>query len=199
MTHGTFRTPAPVNEPVREYGPGSPEKARLKSALETVANEQIEVPLVIGGEHVQTGETQNMIVPHDHNHVLGKFHQAGTADVERAVQAAERAKPEWENMPWEERAAIFLRAGELLTTTWRDRVNASTMLGQSKTVHQAEIDSACELIDFFRFNVHFAEGIYSEQPESSPGIWNRLEHRPLDGFVFAVTPFNFTSIAGNLP
>jgi len=199
MTHGTFRTPAPKNEPVRDYGPGSPEKARLKTALENMAGEQIEVPLVIGGERVQTGNQANMIVPHDHQHVLGSYHQASSAEVLKAVEAAERAKPAWEAMAWEERAAIFLRAGELLATTWRDRVNAATMLNQSKTVHQAEIDSACELIDFFRYNVHFAEGIYSEQPESSPGIWNRLEHRPLDGFVFAVTPFNFTSIAGNLP
>ena len=199
MTHGTFRTPVPKNEPVREYGPGSPEKASLKNALELMASEQIEAAPVVDGERIHTGQKANMVMPHDHAHIMGSYHKAGAAEVHQAVAAAQRAKPEWERMPWGERAAIFLRAGELLATTWRDRINAATMLGQSKTVHQAEIDSACELIDFFRFNVHFAEGIYSEQPESGPGMWNRLEHRPLDGFVFAVTPFNFSSIAGNLP
>jgi 1-pyrroline-5-carboxylate dehydrogenase len=199
MTHGSFQTPPPRNEPILGYAPGSPEKASLKLALAALASEEIEVPLVIGGEEVRTGNTAPMVVPHDHAHRLGVFHQAGKAEVERAVAAAESARPEWERMPWEERAAIFLRAAELLATTWRDRLNASTMLGQSKTAHQAEIDSACELIDFYRYNVHYAERVYAEQPQSAPGIWNRLEHRPLDGFVFAVTPFNFTSIAGNLP
>ncbi len=199
MTHGHFNTPTPRNEPVRDYAPGAPERASLKRALEAMASDTIEVPLIIGGEEVRTGNTAPMVMPHDHGHQLGVFHQAGITEVERAVEAAERARPDWERMPWEERAAIFLRAGELLASTWRDRLNASTMLGQSKTAHQAEIDAACELIDFFRFNVHYAERLYAEQPESSPGTWNRLEHRPLDGFVFAVTPFNFTSIAGNLP
>ncbi len=199
MTHGSFKTPPPRNEPVRDYAPGSPERLSVERTLDALAEEEIEVPLVIGGEEVRTGDTARMTMPHDHRHTLGTFHQAGAEEVARAVEAAERARPEWERLGFAERAAIFLRAGELLASTWRDRLDASTMLGQSKTVHQAEIDAACELIDFLRFNVHFAERVYAEQPESSPGCWNRLEHRPLDGFVFAVTPFNFTSIAGNLP
>ncbi|MCZ6597504.1 MAG: L-glutamate gamma-semialdehyde dehydrogenase [Planctomycetota bacterium] len=199
MTHGIFRTPIPHNEPVLGYAPGAPERASLKATLDRLAGEEIEVPLVIGGEEIRTGDTRPMVMPHDHGHRLGVFHQAGAKDVARAIDAATAARADWEALPWEERAAIFLRAGELLATTWRDRLNASTMLGQSKTAHQAEVDAACELIDFFRYNVHYAERVYSEQPESGPGIWNRIEHRPLDGFVFAVTPFNFTSIAGNLP
>ena len=199
MTHGLFQTPLPANEPVRDYAPGSPERARLQAELERQSAEEIEVPLIIGGEEVRTGNTRDMVMPHDKGHRLGTFHQAGAGEVKRAIDAASAAKHEWEQMPWEERAGIFLKMADLLTTTWRDRLNASTMLGQSKTVHQAEIDAACELIDFFRFNVHFAEHLYSEQPESAPGCWNRIEHRPLDGYVFAVTPFNFTSIAGNLP
>lgn len=199
MTHGTFRTPPPTNEPVHPFEPGSAARTSLKAELDRQAAEQVEVPLVIGGEEIRTGNTKPMVMPHDHGHELGVFHQAGASEVALAIEAASAAKAEWEAMPWEERAAIFLRAGELLATTWRDRVNASTMLGQSKTSHQAEIDAACELIDFFNFNVHYAERLYSEQPESARGMWNRLEHRPLDGFVFAITPFNFTSIAGNLP
>ncbi|MEM7307207.1 MAG: L-glutamate gamma-semialdehyde dehydrogenase [Planctomycetota bacterium] len=199
MTHGTFRTPSPINEPVKGYAPGSPERASLKGALERMAAETVEVPLILGGEEVRTGNTRDIVMPHAHGHVLGSFHQAGEAEVKRAIQCADDARREWESMPWSERAAIFLRAADLLAGPWRDTLNASTMLGQSKTAHQAEIDAACELIDFFRFNVAYAERLYGEQPESSPGMWNRLEHRPLDGFVFAVTPFNFTSIAGNLP
>jgi len=198
MTHGTFRTPPPTNEPILPFEPGSAARASLKAELEKQAAETIEVPLVIGGEEIRTGNTKPMVMPHDHGHQLGVFHQAGPAEVTLAIEAASAAKAEWEAMPWEERAAIFLRAGELLATTWRDRVNAATMLGQSKTSHQAEIDAACELIDFLNFNVHYAERLYAEQPVSSRGVWNRLEHRPLDGFVFAITPFNFTSIAGNL-
>jgi 1-pyrroline-5-carboxylate dehydrogenase len=157
------------------------------------------VPLIIGGEEVRTGNTLPIVAPHDHSLELGVAHKAGAAEVHRAIEAASAARPEWAAMPWEQRAAIFLRVGELLAGPWRDRLNAATMLGQSKTAHQAEIDAACEAIDFMRFNVHYMTQLYAEQPASSPGIWNRLEHRPLDGFVFAVSPFNFTSIAANLP
>ena len=199
MTIGAFRVPTPSNEPVRGYAPGSPEKASLKRRLAALASEEIEIPLVIGGREVRTGKQEPMVVPHDHRHRLGTFHQAGADEVAAAIEAAEAARPAWAALPWEARAAVFLRAAEMLATTHRDLANGSTMLGQSKTVHQAEIDSACELADFWRFNPWFVERIYAEQPLSAPGAWNRLEHRPLDGFVFAVTPFNFTSIAGNLP
>ncbi len=199
MSHGVFHTPIPSNEPVRDYAPGSPERDSLKTTLTALSSEQVEVPLLIGGEEVRTGNTAPMVMPHRHGHVLGHYHKAGAAEVAAAIDAAEEARAQWSGLPWEERAAVFLRAAELLTTTWRDTVNASTMLGQSKTVHQAEIDAACELIDFYRYNVHFAERLYNEQPESMRGVWNRVEYRPLDGFVFAITPFNFTSIAGNLP
>jgi 1-pyrroline-5-carboxylate dehydrogenase len=199
MTHGAFRVPLPVNEPVRGYAPKSPERAALQRELGAQAARELDIPLFIGGKELRTGKTEAITMPHAHHQALGRYHQAGPAEVQAAIEAAAAARPAWQALPWEERAAVFLRAGELLTTTHRDRVNAATMLGQSKTAHQAEIDSACELIDFFRFNAHFAERLYAEQPLSSPGAWNRLEHRPLDGFVFAITPFNFTSIAGNLP
>jgi len=199
MSNGVFQVPEPVNEPVRDYEPDSPERAELKTELADLWGREVEIPLVIGGEEVRTGNTAPMVAPHDHQHSLGSYHKAGAREVELAIEAAEKARPEWARMPWEERIAIFLRAAELLATTHRDRINASTMLGQSKTVHQAEIDAACELIDFWRFNAAFAQDLYAEQPFSGPGMWNRLEHRPLEGFVFAVTPFNFTSIAGNLP
>ena len=199
MSHGVYRVPAPTNEPVLGYGPGSPEKASLKAELARQAATEVEVPLIIGGEEVRTGDLQDIVMPHDHGHRLGQFHRAGTSEVQAAIEAAEAVRPEWERMPWQERAAIFLRAAELLATRYRDPVNAATMLGQSKTAHQAEIDAACELIDFWRYNAAFAQELYESQPQSSPGCWNRIEHRPLDGFVFAVTPFNFTSIAGNLP
>ena len=199
MTHGIFQTPLPTNEPVKNYAPDSPERTAIQTELARQATEEVEVPLIIGGEEVRTGNTQDMVMPHDKNHRLGVFHKGGAAEVAQAIDAATAAKAEWERMSWELRAGIFLKAAELLATTWRDRINASTMLGQSKTVHQAEIDAACELIDFWRYNAHYVQKLYSEQPESSPGCWNRLEHRPLDGYVFSVTPFNFTSIAGNLP
>jgi 1-pyrroline-5-carboxylate dehydrogenase len=199
MSIGLFRPPVPENEPVRAYGPGSPEKARLKAELTRQAGEAIEVPLRIGGQAITTGDLAPIVMPHDHRHVLGRFHRAGAAEVAKAIEAAEAARPAWAALAWEERAAVLLRAAALLTGRYRDRLNAATMLGQSKTAHQAEIDSACELIDFWRFNVQFAAQIMSEQPLSPTGTWNRLEYRPLDGFVFAVTPFNFTSIAGNLP
>ncbi len=199
MTHGIFRTPPPINEPVRAYAPGSAERTSLKAELELQASRELEIPLVIGGKEIRTGDLEPVTMPHDHHHVLARAHRARPEHVQQAIEAASAAKREWERLPWEERAAIFLRVGELLAGPWRDRINASTMLGQSKTVHQAEIDSAVETIDFMRFNVHFMERLYSEQPQSAPGVWNRLEHRPLDGYVFAVSPFNFTSIAANLP
>jgi len=199
MSLGTFRVPTPINEPVKSYAPRSPERAALENELALTASREVEIPLVIGGKEVRTKKIGTAVMPHDHGHVLARFHQAGAAEVQAAVDAAEAARPAWCALPWEERAAVFLRAAEMLTTTHRDRVNAATMLGQSKTCHQAEIDAACEMIDFWRFNVHFAERIYAEQPISAPGVWNRLEHRPLDGFVLAITPFNFTSIGGNLP
>ena len=199
MTHGTFTTPDPHNEPVLGYAPGSPERASLEAELARQASTPLEVPLVIGGEEVRTSDLGSMRCPHDHGLDLGTYHRAGAAEVTRAADAATEARAGWERMPWEERAAIFLKAADLLTGPWRDRINASTMLGQSKTAHQAEIDAACELADFWRFNARYMEQLYAEQPQSSAGCWNRLEHRPLDGFVFAITPFNFTSIAANLP
>ncbi|MBL8863311.1 MAG: L-glutamate gamma-semialdehyde dehydrogenase [Planctomycetes bacterium] len=199
MNYGAFRVPTPVNEPVQGYAPGSKERASLERELQATAAREVEIPLVIGGRELRTKSQGRAVMPHAHGHVLATYHQAGPAEVAAAVEAAEAARPAWSALPWEERAAVFLRAAELLATTHRDRVNAATMLGQSKTCHQAEIDAACEMIDFWRFNVHFAERIYAEQPLSAPGTWNRLEHRPLDGFVLAITPFNFTSIGGNLP
>ncbi|MFT7668155.1 MAG: 1-pyrroline-5-carboxylate dehydrogenase [Planctomycetota bacterium] len=199
MTHGVFQVPTAKNEPIKSYAPASPERAALKSKLKELVANEIEVPLIIGGKEVRTGNLGKMVMPHNHGHTLGTFHKAGAAEVKAAIDAAENARGDWDAMPWQDRAAIFLRAAEMLATTHRDTINASTMLNQSKTAYQAEIDSACELIDFYKFNVGFAQELYQAQPQSSPGCWNRLEHRPLDGFVFAVTPFNFTSIAGNLP
>ncbi|MGI8421498.1 MAG: L-glutamate gamma-semialdehyde dehydrogenase [Gaiellaceae bacterium] len=196
---GLFRPPPPWNEPVRSYAPGSPEREELRVRLAQMQGEQIEIPLVIGGEEIRTGATFESVMPHRKSHVLATVHQGGEPEVERAIAAARAAHPAWSRTPWEERAAVFLRAAELLAGPWRQTVNAATMLGQSKTPRQAEIDAACELIDFWRFNVEYMVRIYEEQPVSSPGVWNRLEYRPLEGFVFAVTPFNFTSIAGNLP
>jgi 1-pyrroline-5-carboxylate dehydrogenase len=196
---GIFRPPTPTNEPVKGYEPGSPERESLRVRLEQMRGERIEIPLVIGGEDVTTGTTREAVMPHDKDHVLADVHQGAAAEVERAIDAAGEAWHDWSRLPWEERAAVFLRAAELLSGPWRDTLNAATMLGQSKTAHQAEIDAACELIDFLRFNVEFMTRIYEEQPVSSPGVWNRMEYRPLEGVVFAVTPFNFTAIAGNLP
>ena len=198
-THGIFRVPDPVNEPVRGYEPGSPERAELRSRLDELAADTLEIPLVIGGEEVRTGDTVEAVMPHRRSHVLATVHKGGATEVERAIAAAGEAWHDWSRTPWEDRAAVFLRAAELLAGPWRQTLNAATMLGQSKTAHQAEIDAACELIDFWRFNAKYMTRIYEEQPISSPGVWNRLEYRPLEGFVFAVTPFNFTSIAGNLP
>jgi 1-pyrroline-5-carboxylate dehydrogenase len=196
---GIFRPPPPLNEPVRGYEPGSPQRASLQKRLEEMRKERLDIPCVIGGEDVRSGTTREAVMPHEKGHVLADVHQGGAAEVDRAVEAAGTAWQDWHRVPWEERAAVFLRAAELLAGPWRDTLNAATMLGQSKTAHQAEIDAACELTDFLRFNVQFMTRIYEEQPVSSPGTWNRLEYRPLEGFVFAVTPFNFTAIAGNLP
>jgi 1-pyrroline-5-carboxylate dehydrogenase len=197
-THGIFRAPPARNEPVNGFAPGSPERASLERRLAQMAGERIEVPLVIGGKDVATGKTRPAVMPHDREHVLADVHQGGAEHVAQAIDAAAAAWRDWSRWPWEERATVFLRAAELLAGPWRNTLNAATMLGQSKTAHQAEIDAACELVDFLRFNVEFMTRIYSEQPVSSPGMWNRLEYRPLEGFVFAVSPFNFTAIAGNL-
>jgi len=195
---GIFRPPPPVNEPIRSYAPGSPERESLKRRLEEMRSQRLELPCIIGGREVRTGNLREAVVPHDKEHVLADVHQSGPAEVEQAIRAAGEAWQDWSRMPWEDRVAILLRAAELLSGPWRDTLNAATMLGQSKTAHQAEIDAACETIDFWRFNVSYLARIYEEQPASSPGVWNRLEYRPLEGFVLAVSPFNFTAIGANL-
>jgi 1-pyrroline-5-carboxylate dehydrogenase len=197
--NGIVRIPEPVNEPVRDYAPGTPERDSLKRRLEQMLGEQIDIPAIIGGEEVRSGDTLEVICPHDHGHKLGVCHQVRESDVTAAVEAARKAWAEWSEMDWEARAAIFLKAAELLAGPWRDTINASTMLGQSKTAYQAEIDAAAEMCDFWRFNAFFMKQIYEGQPGSDRGIWDYVEYRPLEGFVFAVTPFNFTSIGGNLP
>ncbi len=194
-----FRPPSPRNEPVLDYAPGSAERESIRRKVEELRGDRLDLPLVIGGEDVRTGETFEQVEPHSKERVLATVHQAGPEEVQRAIAAAADAWHDWSRTPWEERAAVFLRAAELLAGPWRSTLNAATMLGQSKTVHQAEIDAACETIDFFRFNVEFMTRIYEEQPISAPGTWNRMEYRPLEGFVFAVTPFNFTAIGANLP
>jgi 1-pyrroline-5-carboxylate dehydrogenase len=196
---GIFRPPPPQNEPNLSYAPGSPEREELKRRLDELQGQRLDIPCVIGGEDVRTGDTYEAVQPHRKSHVLADVHKGGTDEVERAIAAAAEAWQDWSRTPWPDRAAVFLRAAELLAGPWRQVLNAATMLGQSKTAHQAEIDSACELIDFWRFNVEFMCRIYEEQPLSSQGTWNRMEYRPLEGFVFAVTPFNFTAIGGNLP
>jgi 1-pyrroline-5-carboxylate dehydrogenase len=198
MSNAIFPLAAPVNEPVRSYAPGSAEKKSLKKKLHEMASTEIEIPILIGGKEVRTGDTAKAVCPHDHGHVLATYHQAGAAEVAAAAEAAKKAWREWSEASWEDRAAVFLRAAELLAGPWRDVLNAATMLNQSKTVFQAEIDSACELIDFWRFNPYFMRVLYTDQPISPAGVWNRVEYRPLEGFVFAVSPFNFTSIGGNL-
>src|SRR5438093_7445130 len=197
--NGHRRVPAPVNEPIRSYAPGSPERASVKARLKAMAAEKIVMPLIIGGKEVKTGECGRAVMPHDHAHVLGEYHKASEKHVLQAVEAAQNAQKEWAAWSFEDRASVMLKAAELLTTSWRDTINAATMLGQSKTVFQAEIDSACEIIDFWRFNAHYAKELLEEQPLSDHTMWNQLEYRGLEGFVYAVTPFNFTSIAANLP
>ena len=196
---GVRRVPPPVNEPVKSYAPGSPERAQLKARLEAMANDRADIPIFIGGREIRSGKTAQAVMPHDHSHVLGDWHKASAQHVTQASDAARAARREWANWQWEDRAAVFLKAAELLATTWRATLNAATMLGQSKTVFQAEIDAACELTDFWRFNPAYAQELYTEQPISSPGMWNQLDYRALEGFVYAVSPFNFTAIGGNLP
>jgi 1-pyrroline-5-carboxylate dehydrogenase len=197
--NGRRSVPHPVNEPVKSYAPGSPERAELKARLQAMASEQADIPLVIDGQAIRTGHTDTVVMPHAHKHELGDYHVAGPNEVDHAIKSAVAAQKEWASWAWEDRAAVFLRAAELLATTWRSTLNAATMLGQSKTAFQAEIDSACELVDFWRYNPYFAEQLYSEQPVSDHAAWNQLEYRGLEGFVYAVTPFNFTAIGGNLP
>jgi 1-pyrroline-5-carboxylate dehydrogenase len=199
MSTGFFHIPAPKNEPVLSYAPGSKERAALKKALEEARAQVIDVPMYIGAEEVRTENKKSLTPPHDHKHILGHFSEGDQSHVEQAIKAAMAAKELWAGLSWENRASIFLKAADLLAGPYRYKINAATMLGQSKNAYQAEIDAACELIDFLRFNVHFMGEIYNDQPQSSPGVWNRLEYRPLEGFVFALTPFNFTAIAGNLP
>jgi 1-pyrroline-5-carboxylate dehydrogenase len=196
---GVRRVPPPQNDPNLTYAPGSPERAAIKERLAEMAGERIDIPIVIGGREIRTGTTAQSVMPHKHAHVLADWHRAGKKEIEQAVDAAAEARRDWANWPWEERAAVFLRAAELLTTSWRQTLNAATMLGQSKTVYQAEIDAASELVDFWRFNVAFAQELHEEQPISTHSTWNQSDYRGLEGFVYAVTPFNFTAIAGNLP
>ena len=195
---GIFRPPAPANEPVRTYAPGTPEREELRVRLTQMERERISIPIVIGGEEIETKETTQAVMPHRKEHVLADVAKGGPEHVQQAIDAAREAHADWSRLPWEERASVFLRAAELLAGPWRSTLVAATMLNQSKTAHQAEIDAAAELIDFWRFNVEFMLRIYSEQPVSSIGVWNRMEYRPLEGFVFAVSPFNFTAIGGNL-
>ncbi len=194
-----FQVPKPLNEPMMDYAPGSRERKELKARLAELKGQVIDIPLIIGGKEIRTGKTADIIIPHEHKCVIGRFHKAGPKEVEMAIRAAAAARAVWCRMPWHARASIFLKAGELLSSTWRQTLNAATMLGQSKSPYQAEIESACELVDFYRFNTFYAEQIYGQQPLSARGNWNYVDYRPLEGFVFAVSPFNFTAIAGNLP
>jgi 1-pyrroline-5-carboxylate dehydrogenase len=199
MSTGFFKVPYPKNEPVLSYAPGSQERKLLQQALKNMRAKELDIPMYIGDAEIRNGNRQRISPPHDHKHTLGHFHLGDRGHVHQAIQAALSAKPLWEDMNWETRASIFLKAADLLAGPYRYEMNAATMLGQSKNAYQAEIDSACELIDFLRFNVYFMSQLYAEQPESSPGVWNRMEYRPLEGFTFALTPFNFTAIGGNLP
>ena len=199
MSNAFFNVPIPKNDPVLSYSPGSPERKTLKQALDEARSKQCDIPMYIGGEDVFTEKKVPLSPPHDHKHILGYFHEGDATHVEQAINAALSAREDWAALPWEQRASIFLKAADLLAGEYRSKINAATMLSQSKNAYQAEIDSACELIDFLRFNTYYMSQIYHEQPESSPGIWNRMEYRALEGFTFAITPFNFTAIAGNLP
>ncbi len=199
MLKGFFHLPKAVNEPVKSYAPNSAEKELVLAAYKKMWNEKIEVPLYIGKEEIKTGNTRNMSAPHDHKHIVGTYHLASKSHVEKAISNALESKSKWANMAWEQRAAIFLKAAELIAGPYRARINAATMIAQSKTIFQAEIDASCELIDFLRYNVEFMAQIYNDQPKSDSSVWNRLEYRPLEGFVYAITPFNFTAIAANLP
>jgi len=199
MNNAYANTPKPENEPVLDYAPGSEERRNVKKRLQEMRNKTVEIPAFIDGEPIQTGTTSRVSPPHDHQHTLGHVHQSGAEEVTQAIDAAMEAKAEWAAMDFSDRAAVFLRAADLIAGPYRDTLNAATMLGQGKSIHQAEIDSACELIDFLRFNVHYAEKIYRDQPNDSRGVWNNMQYRPLEGFVLAVTPFNFTAIQGNLP
>lgn len=199
MSNGIFRVPEPVNEPVKSYAPGTPERKALKEALKTAISQEADIPMYIGNKEIRDGKKTAITPPHDHQRVIGHYYKSDKEHIRLAIDAAAKAHKDWSNMPWEHRASIFLKAADLLAGPFRQKMNAATMIGQSKNPFQAEIDSACELIDFFRFNVKYATDIYSQQPDSLPGMWNRLEYRGLEGFVFALTPFNFTSIAGNLP
>ena len=199
MNNSIVNVPNPVNEPIKEYKPGSPEKESVLATYKKLKDSTTDVKMWIGGKFIESSQTSNMSPPHDHKHILGKYYLAEKKHVELAIKSALDAKDEWANMKWEERAAIFLKAAELVAGPYRDRINAATMLAQSKTIFQAEIDAACELVDFLKFNVYSMQHIYSQQPKSDPGVWNRLGYRPLEGFVYAITPFNFTAISGNLP
>ena len=199
MLKGFFHVPKAVNEPVKSYKPGSPEKDSVLAAYKAMWNSKIEVPLYIGSDEIKTGNTKNITAPHDHKHIVGTYHLAEKKHVDQAIENALASKEAWANLPWEQRAAIFLKAAELIAGPYRARINAATMIGQSKNIFQAEIDAACELIDFLRFNVEFMTQIYGDQPKSTSDMWNRVEYRPLEGFVYAITPFNFTAIAANLP
>ncbi|NNF02127.1 MAG: aldehyde dehydrogenase family protein, partial [Bacteroidia bacterium] len=199
MSNAIYTPPIAENEPVLSYAPGSSERKEIEAALKSARAKEIKVPMFIGGKEIHTGNDQTMHPPHDHKHVLGTYGTGDASHVEDAIKAALKARANWASMPWEHRASIFLKAAELIAGPYRAKINAATMLGQSKNVYQAEIDAACEFIDFLRYNVQFVSEIYEQQPESGPGVWNRTEHRPLEGFVFALTPFNFTAIAGNLP
>ncbi len=199
MSKGAFKVPVAVNEPVKNYAPGSPERKELQAMLKELRSRELDVPMYIGGKEVRSNVIARLAPPHDHKHTLGHFHKSDKTHVELAIKAALAAKSKWAALSWEHRASIFLKAADLIAGPYRAKLNAATMLGQSKSVYQAEIDSACEIIDFLRFNVQYMTEIYADQPISSPGVWNRLEWRPLEGFVYALTPFNFTAIAGNLP
>jgi 1-pyrroline-5-carboxylate dehydrogenase len=199
MSKGFYKVPKAINEPVKSYAPNSPEKTAVLAAYQKMWNETIDVPMFIGSQQIRTGNTKTMSAPHDHQHIVGTYHLAEKKHIESAIAAALEARKKWANMPWEHRAAIFLKAAELIAGPYRARINAATMIAQSKTIFQAEIDASCELIDFLRYNVEFMTQIYNDQPKSVSDVWNKVEYRPLEGFIYAITPFNFTAIAANLP